>query len=125
MLPRWARPSARTGPPHSQQVITSMLPPGTWCSATMQPRLRGLVRFIASTPVSVEHRLPVLTRRPHPGPASGRRTAPPGAPHHPLVHVKQTPTQARQPALTIKPWSDITTHQYGLSSTAAAPRKDA
>jgi len=47
MLPRWARPSARADPPHSQQVITSTLPPRTWCSAMMQPRLRGLVRFIA------------------------------------------------------------------------------
>jgi hypothetical protein len=47
MLPRRARPSARADPPHSQQVITSTLPPRTWYSVTMEPRLRA---WCASSP---------------------------------------------------------------------------
>ncbi len=76
MLPRWARPSARADPPHTQQVITSTLPPGTWCSATIQPRLRGLVRFIAGVPADARPLRRQRPRTPHLRPHHDRHLTP-------------------------------------------------
>ncbi len=69
-------------PPHIRQVVTSSLRPRTGAPARISRGcVAGLACFITDiAPISVEHRVGVDTSSAS-GPASGPRTAPPGARH--------------------------------------------